>query len=382
MTSLSNDEIRARVRVVDAAERLTQVWPDGPNRWVCRCLCGRSADRTPSFKLWADHAHCFSCGQHIGNVFQLVMFAVLRTTRFDDREAFREARAWLLREYGGAGSDIGTRRPSVRALETVAHDEDAPLSPELRAVMSATVAHYEGVLWGEACGAVCGAPAPSQPAILHYLRAQRGLNDATIRRLRIGYSDNRGLARALYRAGCDVALAARAGLLAPEGRGEFLRERIVFPVFDDAGDGAVYLIGRATRAWQARTKYLGLPQTLLRKAPMVLGTPQRGAILVEGPLDFAALVQWGLDREYLLVCALGTAHARALQVIRTRAPEMPVCIATDMDAAGEASAAKVAAKLGAQAQRVRWAGAKDCGELLAQGEAGRCTFLRALHSSH
>ncbi len=362
---LTNDELKTRVSVIDAAERLTQVWPDGPARWVCRCLCGKSTDRTPSFKLWADHAHCFSCHVHIANVFQLVMLARERQSCFGDRASFLRAREWLIGEFigaGGAGRSLAAPQPRLESRQP-------PLaSPEIKALLNATVAHYEQALWRDGDG---------DGTTLAYLRHKRGLNEVTLRCLRVGYADNRGLARALYRQGIDLALAARAGVLSSDDKGEFLRGRIVFPVLDAAGD-AVYLIGRGTQAWQARTKYLGLPQTLLRKLPMITGAPTRGVILVEGPVDFAALMQWRLDAKYLLVCSLGTAHARALDAIQTHAPVSPVFLACDMDAAGEAAALKIAERLGSRASRLRWGGAKDCGELLAQGGVGEAVFRQAL----
>ena len=86
--------------------------------------------------------------------------------------------------------------------------------------------------------------------------------------MRIGYSDNTGLARAIRRAGHDLGLAQAAGLLHPDRPDEFMRGRLVFPVFapaDRPGPAQpVYLIGRGMQTWQAGTRYLGLPQHVLR----------------------------------------------------------------------------------------------------------------------
>ncbi len=86
----------------------------------------------------------------------------------------------------------------------------------------------------------------------------------------------------------------------------------------------------------------------------------------------------GLDTNYLLVCALGSAHTRALEAIQTHAPVSPVFLACDMDAAGEAAAVKIAERLRSLARRLRWAGAKDFDELLAQGVVGEADFRRTL----
>ena len=375
--TISNDDIKSRVSVVDAARRITTVWEDNRrDRWVCRCLCGRSEDKTPSFKLWQDHAHCFSCQLHIANVFQLVMLGQFRNENFSDAENFKQARAWLIGEFFGAG--ISERELTGRFRPEL--EEASPVSTEVKAVLNAATDHYARVLWGD--------PAqpdlyPGKPEHLAYLRHKRGLTEATIQRLRIGYADNLTLARALYRHGIDLALAARVGLLPSDARGEFLRSRIVFPVTDDAGD-VVYLIGRATQAWQDKRKYLGLAQTLVRKLPMVMGTPHRGAIWVEGPVDYAALVQWGLDPDYLLVCSLGTAHTRAIEIILARNPHGVTYVAADQDHAGDESVGRILRGLGehfSTGVRVRWLGAKDAGELLLQSETGRAAFYAALHDA-
>jgi hypothetical protein len=144
-TLLTNDSIKQRISVIDAADRLTQVWPDGPGRWVCRCLCGKSADRTPSFKLWADHAHCFSCDLHLANVFQLVMLGRERRTQFDDRASFLRAREWLIDAFFGASYSASRTVPTTPPrLEP---NDAPPASPEIKMLLNATVTHYEQVLW-------------------------------------------------------------------------------------------------------------------------------------------------------------------------------------------------------------------------------------------
>ncbi len=147
----------------------------------------------------------------------------------------------------------------------------------------------------------------------------------------------------------------------------------------------------------------------------------RGIVLVEGAVDFAALVQWGVTAEWLCIALLGTAHARVVAHLAAQHRGSPVVIALDQDKPGKEAALKTALALGEVgmtcyividadrqahhqassataldqaraelalideiakqgfARWVHWRNhAKDCGDLLMQGEAGREQFLRAL----
>ena len=58
---------------------------------------------------------------------------------------------------------------------------------------------------------------------------------------------------------------------------------------------------------------------------MQRGQPKRGAIVVEGPVDYAALAQWGLDAEFALLALLGTAHAKAIPRLAALGAGRRVC---------------------------------------------------------
>jgi DNA primase len=196
------------------------------------------------------------------------------------------------------------------------------LGDDVKRVLDAATEHFHTALW-------------RAPAVLDALHG-RGLADGTLRRLRIGYA--RGdLGQALFGQGYDLRLAARAGLISP--RGEFMRGRIVIPVLDTQGS-TVWMIGRAVKTGDA-PKYLGLPEGLVHKQPMIVGTAQRGTIWVEGAFDLAALVQWGLDEAYLLIALLGTAfEATVQQLLPQLTPQTIVC--TDQDFAGKQAGLKLA----------------------------------------
>lgn len=308
--------IKQSAGIVETARRyVSDIKRGGPGRWVCRCLCGQNTDRHPSFMLYErdGHFHCFACQRH-GDVIDLVALC----ERCDTREAVRR-----LRDSFNAAPVTATRQCTVPSGEPKATGAEA------RRALNAAVAHYASALAGNA-------------EMMDYLTHERGLTEATIQRLRIGYASGQGLARAVHRAGIDLSLAARAGLL--NEHGEHLRERIVLPVLD--GDDAVFLIGRATRRNQ-QPKYLGLPDGLAHKQPMVIGKPALGSVVVEGAFDFAALVQWGFDRHFQCVGLLGTAHSRVMSSLVS-----PVWIWLDQDRAGKESALKLALTLTESGLRV------------------------------
>ena len=382
MNARPSDAIKARVRLIDVAAQYAEVKPSGPGRSVCRCLCGQREDRHPSFMLYEDeaperdHFHCFSCGRH-GSVVDLVMLA--------EGCDFKAAIDQLHQRYlDGTHSEPIVQH---RRITRPSRDEPtAPVSVEVQAVLEASTAHYQSALWR--CAeqlAYLTAPGPKG----------RGLSPAIIERLRIGYAEGRSLARALHKSGVDLAIASHIGLLT--SRGEMLRQRIVFPVTSPAtrsrqdesggangignGYGAIaFLIGRATQPGQ-EPKYLGLPDGLVHKQPMVAGSFRRGVIIVEGPFDFAALMQWGLDADFGLIALLGTAHAKAVEWLTVLRPRPSVFLALDQDPAGQDAAVRLTNALterGLSTVGLCWVDGKDCGELLQRGDRGRRVFEQVL----
>ena len=310
------DELKTSVRVSELAAEYSEVRQRGRLR-VCRCLCGQNSDRNPSFTLYDqdNHFHCYACGRH-GSVIDLVML----TEGLDVKAACQHLRECYL--LGRASADA----PRVVARPTVTPTSHAPMRSDVAAMLRETVA----------CYALNLANTPEIRQQLH----QRGLADGTIAKLQIGYA-NGNLARHLHERGQPLSLAAQIGLLTQ--RGELLRDRIVFPVLD-AEDQPLFLIGRATTPRQ-QPKYLGLPDGLVHKRPMMGGHPVHGIVLVEGAVDFAALVQWGVTAEWLCIALLGTAHARVVAHLAARQRGFPVVIALDQDKAGKEAALKTALAL-------------------------------------
>ena len=268
----------------------------------------------PSFTLYDvdNHFHCFACGRH-GSVIDLVMLV--------EGVDFKTALAQLKQHYVLGRADDRPRRVMHTERPSTPHE----ISEDVKQVMAAATTYYQSAL-------------QRHPSALAYLH-KRGLTDETLAKLRIGYADG-GLGRALFAQGIDLALAAHIGLIT--SRGEMLRGRAVFPVFD-AQARPIWMIARALRDADA-PKYLGLPDGLVHKQPMVLGTPKRGTIWVEGAFDVAALVQWGLGADYLIVGLLGTASESVVERVIAQLPPNSL-IALDQDLAGKQAALKLATHL-------------------------------------
>jgi DNA primase len=198
----------------------------------------------------------------------------------------------------------------------------------------------------------------------------------TIGVLQIGYSNGRMLIRHIHAQGLPVLRLLTLGLVTARYT-ELLTSRVIFPAMRSGN--VVYMIGRVVSNTTERVKYLGLPDGLVHKQPLVVGTPRLGVIWVEGPFDVAALVQWGLDADYCIVGLLGTAHASMHSILAECPPASPHYLALDQDDAGERAAQAMLEQMPSQhVARVRWAGAKDCGDLLTRGQRGQECFLKAL----
>jgi DNA primase len=283
-------------------------------------LCPFHNEKTPSFTVNDDKGffHCFGCGAH-GDVIGFAMRI--------DHLSFPEA---VERLAGEAGLEMPQQSAAERAraqVENTLHD-----------VVEAACAWYEGQL-----------RAPAGSAGLSYLR-NRGLDDATIARFRLGFApDSRAaLKSALLAKGFKEDLLLQAGLLVrPEdGRDsfDFFRGRVMFPIADRRGR-VIAFGGRVMGDGQP--KYLNSRDTPLFDKGRTLyaldkareGVPKGAELVVaEGYMDVIALHAAGFTGA---VAPLGTALTEAqLETLWKLAPEPIVCL--DGDAAGERAALRAA----------------------------------------
>jgi len=125
---------------------------------------------------------------------------------------------------------------------------------------------------------------------LAYL-ATRGFGRDLLDGFHIGYAVGDELVPYLVWRNLSVASAGRVGLLDAEGR-ERLRGRIVFPEIRQGQP--VWFIGRQLDPDDAVPKYLGLPGRKPLLGWESATSDLRGVCVVEGPLDWLALRQFGL----------------------------------------------------------------------------------------
>lgn len=163
---------------------------------------------------------------------------------------------------------------------------------------------------------------------LSYFKA-RGYSDETIAKFELGYAAARGdaLKQAALAAGYQKEYLKDLGLTTKDGRRDFLRDRVVFPIHGYAGK-VVAFAGRILRKDTKAPKYLNSPETELYVKNKVLygmhlakGSIRREdhALIVEGYADVIALHQAGVEN---VVATSGTSltdgHIRLIKRLTPR----------------------------------------------------------------
>ncbi|NJM39256.1 MAG: toprim domain-containing protein [Anaerolineae bacterium] len=296
----------------------------------CSCVCGQSEDQHPSFHFRAttNTAKCFICNWH-GDVIAFYMLLHGISNRW---QACLEMRDQYLphTEWGRLTAATSNGPPRGAAIKRAA-PTPAPLPAEALKILDVATKLYSRQLF-------------EHRFAMGYLLKARGLTRQTIRDLRLGLAGQDTLPGELKRVGLSVTLAEELGLLTPDGRSEFLHHRVIFPLIDAQGQ-SVFMIGRTLNP-NIEPKYLNLPNTaLLSRRPMTLGKAIKGCIVVEGPLDAAALYQWGLHREYLIVALLGTGHTALMPILAAANITANIYIVLDQDNAGKQAALQLAEAL-------------------------------------
>jgi DNA primase len=311
------DEIRDRVSLSSVVGRRVRLIRKGREH---SGLCPFHNEKTPSFTVSDDKGffHCFGCGAH-GDVIGFVMKS--------EGLGFREA---VERLAGEAGLVMPVERPEEREREQ--------RQQTLGEVVEAATRFYEQQL-----------RQPGGRGALDYLKG-RGLDEATIRRFRLGYAPAAAgaLKAALAKAGVPEERMIAAGLLKKPDDGreafDYLRDRVVFPIFDRRGRPIAFggrILG------DGQPKYLNSPETeLFHKGRSLYGlhlareaAHKTGeVVVVEGYMDVIAMAQAGLAHA---VAPLGTALTEdQIQELWKLAPEPILCF--DGDAAGQRAAARAA----------------------------------------
>jgi DNA primase len=309
------DELRARLSLAAVIGRRVRLVKRG-REYIG--LCPFHKEKTPSFNVVEDKGffHCFGCGAH-GDV--------IGWTMQSGNLGFREAVEALA---GEAGLEVPRESSQER--------EQAQRQVGLQQAMEAACVFFAEALWS-----------PSGSVGLAYLR-QRGLDDETIRRFRLGFAPDGSAALKRALAGqIPEPLLFEGGLLRRRDDGssyDYFRKRVMFPIGDRAGRIIAFggrIIG------EGQPKYLNSPETpLFQKGRVLYGWAAARAaaakdpsvIVTEGYMDVIALHRAGFTTA---VAPLGTALTEAqIEELWKLAPEPVLCF--DGDSAGERAALRAA----------------------------------------
>ena len=295
-------------------------------------LCPFHNEKTPSFSVHATRQfyHCFGCGVS-GDVFSFVQ--KLENITFP--EAVRAVAQKMgipvpRQEFSGPGEA-----------------QEAKLRSALIELHQRACAFFESQL-----------RAPEGAAAREYL-AGRGLGQEIISTFRIGYAPDSGfLLRDHVKGAFDEELLKASGLFSwketgdqrPAANGQRptalyskFRNRILFPIANDAGK-VIAFTGRALAADdKAGPKYLNSPETAIYSKSRVLYNLDRAkeairkldyAILVEGQMDCIAVFAAGFHN---VIASSGTAFTEAQVKLLARFSKK-IVVNFDPDAAGAAAA--------------------------------------------
>jgi DNA primase len=320
-------------------------------------LCPFHDEKTPSFSVDPDRQlfYCFGC-QTGGDVFKFV--------ELYEKVSFREALEMLARRWGVTlpSSAHGPADPNARLLE-----------------LNRSAADFFRAALAEAGGA----------GAREYL-VRRGLERATVERLGLGFAPDawEALRSHLVARRFHVAEVLRGGLVLERktGGGHYdrFRNRLVFPIRDLNGNPVAFG-GRALG--DAEPKYINSPETpVYTKGDHLYGLDQAReairreglAIVVEGYMDLAALVQAGFDN---VVATLGTAFTPAQARLVARFTGR-VVISYDGDAAGANATARSIGLLlekGLEVRALLLPGGSDPDDYLRS--AGREAYARLLQQA-
>ena len=319
-TQESREKVRDAVDFAELVGARTELRRAGANR--LQGLCPFHEERTPSFgidpveKLY----HCFGCGAG-GDVFSFVM----ETEGLD----FATALEWLADRTG-----VELERDAEDPQDAARRARD----DRLYGLLERTAAYYVRVLWESA-----------EAARAREYLLSRGLEEATLREYRVGFSPSRWdrVLVASRSAGFSEEELLATGLAqrSREGRGLFdrFRGRVMFPLADLRG--RVRGFGARAMSPEARPKYLNTSDNaLFHKGEIVYGADLARAaaakagrvVLVEGYTDVIALRQVGVPEA---VCSMGTALTpQQIDVLAKLAPRVLLC--QDPDAAGQEAASR------------------------------------------
>ena len=314
ITNNFNDELRARLSIVDVVARRVQLIKKGQNYWGC---CPFHNEKTPSFSVSEQKGfyHCFGCGEH-GDIISFVM----KSQNMQYIDAIKE----LAQLAGLKMPEYKPKTPEQSAREQSYFE-----------IMEVTAKLYQENLFS-----------PAGATALEYAR-RRGFTDEVIRKYRLGFAPNGNKIAARFANQKLLGLLA-TGLVRESTRGtapyDFFRDRLMFPIFNPGGQ-IVAFSGRSLDG--SEPKYINTSDTeLFHKRRTVFGLnfardaiyKANRSIVVEGQIDAIQMQTHGFGET---VAPLGTALTEDhLQLLCKSNRNITFCF--DGDAAGQKAAARAA----------------------------------------
>ena len=277
------EEIKARCDIASVIGDYIKIQPSGQNY---KALCPFHVEKTPSFHIsTAKQVYkCFGCGEG-GDVINFVM----KMENLDFMDAVR-----LLANRCGIDINFNIDEETKQKIE---------LSKKYQDIHTEAARFYFSNL------------VKSKNRGYDYLR-NRGLDDKTIKRFGLGYSQdswNSLMDYLIEEKGYSQEELLECGLIGKSTKidkyYDKFRNRVMFPIFDYRGN----VIGFGGRVLDdSLPKYLNSPDTLIfNKRHNLYGLnfarknlSSRTVILVEGYMDLISLYQYGIQ---IAVATLGTA---------------------------------------------------------------------------
>ena len=277
------EEIKARCDIASVIGDYIKIQPSGQNY---KALCPFHVEKTPSFHIsTAKQVYkCFGCGEG-GDVINFVM----KMENLDFMDAVR-----LLANRCGIDINFNIDEETKQKIE---------LSKKYQDIHTEAARFYFSNL------------VKSKNRGYDYLR-NRGLDDKTIKRFGLGYSQdswNSLMDYLIEEKGYSQEELLECGLIGKSTKTDKyydkFRNRVMFPIFDYRGN----VIGFGGRVLDdSLPKYLNSPDTLIfNKRHNLYGLnfarknlSSRTVILVEGYMDLISLYQYGIQ---IAVATLGTA---------------------------------------------------------------------------
>ena len=323
------DDLKSHADIVQIVQERVPLRRSGVT-W--KGLCPFHGEKTPSLHVNGDKGffHCFGCG--VGG-------DVIKFIELYEKVSFPEAVRQL-------ASRVGLPVP-----EPEENRQDAEMQREREALLKA---HEVAAAWfRDQLTAHHGSAA-------RRLLAERGLTDATVEQLGIGYAPpgREALKARLLQEGFAPNWLAKTGLVVEREGGALIdrfRNRLIIPIARDNG-AIIAFGGRAMEAGQ-QPKYLNSPETAIYvKGRTLYGlhlskgaiSRSRLAVMVEGYFDVAQALQAGIQN---VVASSGTALTQAQARLLKRFASK-VVLSFDPDAAGKGAAARTSELLVAEGFQV------------------------------